>query len=139
VIGDAKDFVLEMQVDEYDILKVKEGSEVIVSLDSYKGKVFDAKVVKINPLMNERSRTFLVEAEFVKQPPRLYPNITFEASIVIRTKNKALLVPRNYVVNDSVIVESSGDKVPVRTGLKDYKQVEIISGISPDDEILKPK
>lgn len=138
VIGDAGNFILELQVDEYDILKIKKGQLVMVTMDSYKGQVFEATVTKINPLMNERSKTFLVEAEFVKTPEVMYPNITFEANIVISTKNNALLIPRNYLLNDSIVIKANGDKVRVKTGLKDYKKIEIISGISSTDELIKP-
>jgi len=138
VIGDSKNFILEMQVDEYDILKIEKGLAVLVTLESYKGKVLNAIVSKINPLMNERSRTFLVEAEFTDPPIRLYPNITFEASIVIRTKQKALLIPRVYLLNDSLVIKKNHDTIVVKTGLKDYKKVEILSGLSPDDELIKP-
>lgn len=138
VIGDAHNFVLEMQVDEFDILKIKKGLPVLITLDSYKGRVFEAKVTKIDPLMNERSKTFLVEAEFLQKPEVLYPNITFEANIVLQTKEKALLVPRNYLIGDSMIIKANGDKVRVKTGLMDYKKIEILSGISANDEIIKP-
>jgi multidrug efflux pump subunit AcrA (membrane-fusion protein) len=138
IIGDAKQFVLEMQVDEYDILKVKMGLPVLVTMDSYKGKVFDAVVTKINPLMNERSKTFLVEATFTKQPETLYPNISFEANIVIQSKEKALLIPRNYLLSDSLVVKSNGDTLVVKTGLRDYQKIEILSGISANDELIKP-
>jgi len=138
VIGDAKKFILEMQVDEYDILRVKKGLPVVVVLDSYKGKVFEAMVTKIDPLMNERSKTFLVESEFIQQPEVLYPNVTFEANIVIALKKKAILIPRNYLLHDSIVVKSNGDKVVVKTGLKDYEKIEIISGISVEDELIKP-
>jgi HlyD family secretion protein len=139
IIGDARHFYLEMQVDENDILKVKKGLPVLVTMDSYKGKVFDAQVAKVYPYMNERSKTFLVEAEFTRQPATLYPNVTFEANIVLQTKDKALLIPRNYLLNDSIALKSNGDQVVVKTGLKDYRQVEIISGLSAEDELLKPK
>ncbi len=138
VIGDASNFVLEMQVDEFDILKIKKGLPVLITLDSYKGRVFEAKVTKIDPLMNERSKTFLVGAEFIQKPEVLYPNITFEANIVLQTKEKALLVPRNYLIGDSMIIKANGDKVAVKTGLKDYKKIEILSGLSANDEIIKP-
>jgi len=138
VIGDAKHFTLEMQVDEYDILKIRKGQPVLVTLDSYKGKVFDASVTKINPLMNERSKTFLVEAEFVDQPDVLYPNISFEANIVLYSKEKALLIPRNFLLHDSIVIKANGDKVPVKTGLKDYQKIEILSGITEQDELIKP-
>lgn len=138
IIGDAEHFVLEMQVDEYDILKVEKSLKVLVTMDSYKGKVFDAVVTKIDPLMNERSKTFLVEATFTQAPERLYPNVSFEANIILQTKDKALLIPRNYVINDSFVLKENGDKVAVKTGLKDYKMIEILSGISAEDELKNP-
>jgi multidrug efflux pump subunit AcrA (membrane-fusion protein) len=138
VIGDATIFILEMQVDEYDILLVKKGLKVLVKLDSYKNKVYEAKVSRINPLMDERSKTFLVEAEFVDPPQRLYPNITFEASILIQSKSKAMLIPRNYLLHDSMVLKVNGDTVIVKTGLKDYQKIEILSGITEKDELLKP-
>jgi RND family efflux transporter MFP subunit len=138
IIGDPKHFILEMQVDEYDIIKIKKDQLVYITLDSYKGKVFEAKVSKINPIMNERSKTFLVEATFINQPEVLYPNITFEANILLQTKYKAILIPRNYILNDSIVMKKNGDKITVKTGLKDFQKIEIISGITADDELIKP-
>ena len=139
VVGDAKQFVLEMQVDEYDIIKIKKGLPVLITLDSYKKVVFNALVTKINPLMNERSKTFLVEAEFVTQPDILYPNITFEASIIINTKEQAILIPRNYLLNDSMVMRPNGEKIFIKTGLKDYQKIEVLSGLKETDEISKPE
>jgi HlyD family secretion protein len=139
VIGDAKIFVLEMQVDEYDILKIRNGLLVLVSMDSYKNKVFEARITKVFPIMNERSKTFLVEAVLTNPPTVLYPNISFEANIVLQTKSNALLIPRNYLLNDSLVIKKNGDKVVVKTGLKDYQKVEILSGINVEDELKKPE
>ncbi len=138
IIGDKKQFILEMQVDEFDILKIKPGARVLVTMDSYKGQVFDSRVTRIFPYMNERSKTFLVEAEFTNQPETLYPNITFEANIILQQKENTLLIPRNFLLHDSLVIKSSGDTVVVKIGAKDYKQVEIISGIKAEDELLKP-
>ncbi len=138
VIGAADKFILEMQVDENDILMIRNGQKVVVNLDSYKGKVFEAMVTRINPLMNERNKTFMVEAEFIKRPERIYPNITFEANIVIQEKSGVLLIPRSYLLKDSLVIKSNGDTVVVKTGLKDYQKVEILNGINKDDELLKP-
>jgi multidrug efflux pump subunit AcrA (membrane-fusion protein) len=139
VIGDANQFVLEMQVDEYDITQIRKGQKVIVSMDSYKDQVFEASVTRISPMMNERTKTFTVEARFVKQPPVLYPNISFEASIVLRTKEKALLIPRSFLQDNNMVVLSDGRKVKVTTGLKDYRKVEILSGLKPEDELIIPE
>ena len=41
-------------------------------------------------------------------------------------------------LNLSEIRTINGDKVVVKTGLKDYEKIEIISGISVEDELIKP-
>lgn len=139
VIGSAEDFILEMQIDESDILLVKQGMKVLVNLDSYKDRVFEAVLTKINPLMNERTQTFMVEAEFIQKPERLYPNTTFEASILIQTKDKALLIPRRYVFKDSLVLKANGDTQLVKIGLKDYQKVEILKGLQETDELILPQ
>jgi multidrug efflux pump subunit AcrA (membrane-fusion protein) len=139
IIGAANHFILEMQVDEYDIFRIKNDLQVLVSMDSYKGQVFEARITKIFPIMNERSKSFLVEAEFVKRPERLYPNVTFEANIVLMKKDKALLIPRNCLINDSTVKLVDGSEKHIKTGLRDYQMIEVLSGLSTNDEIIKSK
>jgi multidrug efflux pump subunit AcrA (membrane-fusion protein) len=138
LLGDARHFVLQMQVDEADIVKIRPGQQVLVTLDSYKGQVFTARVTTVSPIMNTASKTFLVEAEFIRQPPVLYPFISFEANIVLQTKPRALLIPRPLLLNDSTVLKSNGQQVRVKTGLRDYRMVEIVAGLSPDDELKAP-
>lgn len=138
-IGDATHFLLELQIDEYDIVKIKLGQKVLVSMDSYKGRIFEATISKIDPLMDSHSKSFTVEAEFVSQPPVLYPNLTVEANIIIATKENALTIPRNYLVNDSLVLIAKDKMKPVTTGLKDYQKVEIIKGLTANDIIYKPQ
>ena len=138
-IGDAFIFLLEMQIDEYDVAKVKLGQKVLLTMDSYKNEVFEARVSKINPMMNERSKSFTIEAEFIKQPSVLYPNLTAEANIIIQVKQNALTIPRIYLLNDSQVLVGKNKKQQVVTGLKDYQKVEIVKGITAKDFIFKPQ
>ncbi len=138
VIGEADNFYLEMHVDEYDITRLVKGQKIALSMDSYKGQIFEAVVRKVNPLMNERSRSFMVDADFIRRPPTLYPNLTFEANIIIQSKEKALTIPRTYLTEDSFVWISEKEKKKVVTGLKDYQKVEIISGLAVGDTIYKP-
>ncbi len=138
IIGDAANFFLELQVDEYDIASLKINQKIIVKLDSYKGQVFEAKVSKINPIMNEKSKSFTIEADFVSKPPTLFPNLSTEANIVLQTKDKAILIPRSYLIDDEYVMMENKEKRKVVTGLKDYQKVEIIKGLTMQDVILKP-
>ncbi|WP_170934888.1 efflux RND transporter periplasmic adaptor subunit [Hymenobacter gelipurpurascens] len=139
VLGEGRHFVLEMQVDEADIVHIRPGQQVLVTMDSYRGQVFPARVTAVVPLMNANSKTFVVEARFVRQPPVLFPFLSFEASIVLRTKSKALLIPRRLLLNDSTVLNSQGQPVRVKTGLSDYQMVEIRAGLSPADVLTAPE
>ena len=138
IIGDSKNFYMELQVDEKDILKIQKGQKVIATIGSYKNQTFEGNITDIYPIMNERTQSFTINAVFVNTPPLLYPNITLEANIIIETKNNTLLIPRNYTINDKFIIKKNGDTVAITTGLKDYKKIEILSGISANDQLLKP-
>jgi HlyD family secretion protein len=138
ILGDASEFILEMKVDEFDIVRLREGQKVLFTMDSYKGQVFEAIVTKIEPLMNEQSRSFTVSAQFISKPAVLYPNLSAEANIVINTKERALTIPRNYLIGDSVVLVNKDERRRVNIGLRDYQKVEILSGLSASEVIYKP-
>lgn len=138
VMGNHSEFKLKLQIDEYDIVKIKLGQQITVKLDSYKGTVFQAKVTKIIPYMNERSKTFTIEGSFVNPPPILYPNLTFEATILIHKKQNALVLPRELLSQEQFVTDKEGKKHFVKIGLKDYNSVEILSGISENTVLIYP-
>jgi multidrug efflux pump subunit AcrA (membrane-fusion protein) len=139
IIGDHSAFLLELQVDEYDINSIKIGQKIALSMDSYKGQVFQCLVSKINPIMNERTKSFTIEARFMDPPKTLYPNLTCEANIIIQQKTKSITIPRAYLLDGNYVYLEKDKKTKVVTGLKDYQKVEILGGITTSDYIYKPK
>ena len=139
IIGEKNSYVLELNVDENDMVLVKIGQTMQVSLDSYKGQVFEATVDKIYPIMDVRSRTFKIEAHFIKPPQQLYPNLTAEANIIIQTKKNVLSIPKSYLVDQQYVLVNEDEKRKVKIGLNDYNHVEILEGLNADETIYKPK
>ena len=137
-VGSADKFVIEMLVDEVDIVRIKEGQQVLVSLDSYEGQVFSARVSKVYPKKDERNQTFTVEALFQKEPEVLYPGLSGEANIVIAQKKKALVIPKEYLINGDKVRTDDGLR-QVKTGLQSLDSIEIISGLSEATNIYKPE
>lgn len=137
-IGKSNTFILELDVDENDMVRVVLGQNIVVTMDSYKGTVFDAVVSKIYPIMDERSRTFKIEAQFAKAPPKLYPNLTAEANIVIQTKKNALTIPKEYLIEGTYVLVNKDEKRKVKVGLSDYKKVEILEGLQANETLYKP-
>jgi len=139
IIGDANNFYVELQIDEFDITKIVKGQKVLVSMDSHKGESYEAVIEKIYPIMNERTRTFKAEASFIKNPENIYPNLSAEANIIIQIKNKVLTIPRSYLIEDSYVLLSNMEKRKIIVGLKDYDKVEVLKGLSEKEEIAKPE
>jgi HlyD family secretion protein len=138
LIGRAEDFIIELLVDEYDIARLRTGQQVIVTMDSYKGQAFEAVISRIHPLMNERTRSFTVEAVFTRGPEILYPNLSVEANIVLQTKKNALTIPLSYLVENTYVLVEEKNKKKVTTGIRDLQRVEITSGLDTAAYIYKP-
>ena len=137
IIGYAHNFYIEMQVDEYDISKLKKGQKVMISMDSYKGKVFEAIINKVYPIMNPKSKSFKVDALFTEQPENLFPNLSAQANIIIEVKEKAITIPRAYLIDNEYVYLDNKEKRKVKVGLIDYEKVEILSGITTSDALVK--
>lgn len=138
IIGKENSYLLELEVDENDMVKVVLGQKIVVTLDSYKNQVFEAIVDKIYPIMDERSRTFKIEAHFTKVPPKLYPNLTVETNIIIQTKENVLTIPKSYLIDNNFVLMENMEKRRVTIGLSDYNHAEILSGLSANETIVKP-
>jgi multidrug efflux pump subunit AcrA (membrane-fusion protein) len=138
IIGKTDAFFIELEVDENDMVRVVLGQKVLVTLDSYKKQVFEAVVDKIYPIMDERSRTFMIEAHFVKPPSKLYPNLTAEANIIIQTKKNSLTIPKSYLLPGDSVLIAKDQKRKVTVGLSDYQKVEILSGLQAGETIYLP-
>ncbi|HND16794.1 MAG TPA: hypothetical protein PLQ17_07890, partial [Saprospiraceae bacterium] len=61
------------------------------------------------------------------------------ANILIKEKKNALLIPRSYLLDEKYVLLENGKKAEIKTGIKNYEKVEIISGVNQNDVILKPK
>ena len=137
-IGSASKFVIELLVDEEDIVKISLNQEVIITLDAYKGSVFNGKVSKIFPKKDERNQTFVVEALFEESPKTLYPGLSGEANIIIATRKNVLTIPKDYLIDGNNVKTDDG-LFTVETGLQNLEYIEIVSGISEDTNIHKPE
>jgi multidrug efflux pump subunit AcrA (membrane-fusion protein) len=133
-----QNYIIELNVDEFDIVKIRKGQKVLIRMDSYENRAFEAEVSFIYPIMNERTRTFKVEAVFTKRPEVLYLNLTLEANIIIQERKHVLTIPTSYLLNDSFVLLEDGTERLLKIGLQDYNITEIVSGIDEDTKVRMP-
>lgn len=139
IIGESEQFEIELQVDENDITRLKTGQRVFITMDSYRDKVFDAEITRVEPFMNQRTRTFKVVAKFHEKPPTLYPNLTVEANVLTNQKEKALTIPAPYLLKNNFVLTSPTDSTKVTVGIANMQWVEITGGLHENQEIYLPE
>jgi multidrug efflux pump subunit AcrA (membrane-fusion protein) len=138
VIGSSNEFKIKLLIDEGDIAKVEKGQEVIVKLEAYPGKYFEAEVIRISQKMDDRTQTFEVLATFRETPKKLFMGLTGEASIVVKEQKEALVIPNSYI-NEKGEVETAEGYKKVKIGVRSLSKVEIIKGLKEGDVIYKPE
>jgi HlyD family secretion protein len=142
-------YEIEAKVPEIDIVKIKVGDMVGVTLDSYgESVVFPATVSRINPTATTEGTVpvYKVIVTFVDDDTRIKQGMTANVTILTDEKTKALVVPSRFVM----VVSGQQGKVIV---LQDKKQevrdvvlgvrgdkglAEVISGIQEGETVVAP-
>ncbi len=137
-IGSSRRFVIRMQVDEVDIVRIRKGQKVWISLDAYEKQVFEALVKSVIPKMNEQTQTFWVEASFVEAPEVLYSGLRGEANIIIQQKERTLVIPKAYLNERNEVRTEQGYRQVV-LGLRSLEMVEVLEGVDSSTYILRPQ
>lgn len=140
-LGAADSFEVEMLVDETDIILISKGQPVVYELDALEDTAFQGTVKEIYPRINPVDKTAKVVATIDPVAYDLYPGMSLEANIIIQEKKDILVVPVEYVSMDGTVIVKKGSKketVKVKTGIRDLKYAEIVSGLEENDHILSP-
>lgn len=139
VLGKKDGFYLELNVDELDVQRVKEGQKVLVKVDAYPGKVYAATVTQVYPLIDKRQQSVRVDAALNDSLPGWFSGLALEANIVIREKENAIVIPKNVLMDgDSVIIKTDDGekKVKVDVGIETLDAVEVLSGVDTSSQLI---
>lgn len=142
-------FEIQAKVPEIDIVKLKVGANVDVTLDAYgKAVIFPATVTRINPtaIVEGSVPFYKVIITFVGKDVRIKSGMTANVNIVTESKTQALTLPSRFV---EIKNEQNGSVVVVKDGVATKKEVtlgvrgqdgliEILSGLVPDEEVMAP-
>ena len=131
LIGSGR-MIAKLLVDEDDLGKIKQGQEVLITMDAYPEKIFHARIEKIYPLLNKVEQSFRVDAVFEDEMPVKLYGLNIEANIVL-DKKQALVIPKKALLKgDSVLVKqgTATAKVKVTTGAADDEYVQVTAGLT---------
>jgi len=138
--------IVKAQVDETDIGKVKLGQDAVISLDAYPQVKAEAKVDHISYESNIVNNVTIYEVDILPQevPDVFRSGMSANVEIVERSKDDILLIPLAAIKQDKegsfVLVSQAGGrktfKKKVELGISDEQNVEVISGLGPQDKII---
>jgi multidrug efflux pump subunit AcrA (membrane-fusion protein) len=130
---------------EMDVVKVKPGQKVTLTLDAFPDKTFTGQVLAINTNGQSSSGVTSYPTIIVLDSSlsNMYPNMSVSANIIIDSKEDVLLIPTSAISTDSdgnsivkVMKNNQASQVTVETGLSDSTNTEIISGLSEGDTVV---
>ena len=131
---------------ERDLRLVEEGVRARIEVDAFPAESFAGRVARIAPVLDPATRTAEIEIEVPNPDYRLKPGMYARVSLVVGSKSRALVVPREAVVIRTAArgvfrVDASGGRptaqfVSLVTGLEDERHVEVLEGLAEGDRVV---
>lgn len=137
-------YQIKVDIYEEDIVKVKPGQEVEISLTAFPNSPLKGKVSSISPAEKiiDGVVYYEVTIEFIEKREGIKPGMTADIIINTAKKENVLIVPKEAVeeIDSKKIVQvKKGDKIlkqEIKTGLEGEDYYEVISGLKEGDEVV---
>jgi multidrug efflux pump subunit AcrA (membrane-fusion protein) len=121
---------------------VRVGREVKLGLEAFPGRVFTGRISRINPSVDEKNRTFEIEALVTNGAAELKPGSFVKATIQTDKEDSILAVPYSaaiYLFGAYKVFVIQGNTIKereVKLGDRMGEFVEIIEGLRADEKIV---
>ncbi len=144
-LADMNDMIFEGLVDESEVGKLRQGMELILNVGALEGKPFKATLEFISPkgVTDQGTIKFTIRAA-VQLDKELFlrSNYSANADIVLDKREDVLAINEgNLIIEEKgtfVEVETGPqqfEKRAIETGLSDGINIEVVSGLQPEDKI----
>ena len=139
---DTKNLKVDLSFPEYLSPKLKKGLEVRITSPTNPDEIVISKIKDIKPNIDSRNKSLTTIIDF-ENPGTWLPGASSRATVVFSKFENAIVVPQISVVRRSigeVIYVVKGNTVketPVKTGLRKEGYIQILEGITLNDEIVK--
>jgi HlyD family secretion protein len=133
-------------IDEVDAADIRLNMPAKVTLDAFRGRVFEGKVSRIAPYVKEfekQARTVDIDVTFSELPEDVVLLIGYSADIEIILDQHAdvLRVPTEVIIDGDKVLRydpasESLEQISITPGLANWTYTEVTSGLNEGDEVL---
>jgi RND family efflux transporter MFP subunit len=146
-LADTDDMRAEVDINEADIAKVGIGSPVVVALDAYPDKQFDAALVKVYPAADRQKGTVKIEVQIARPDlqiikPEMSAKVSFLENQPAATQQPRITVPKGAVriaegaTSVWTVREGIVHRVGIVRGQETETGIEIKQGLHDGDVVV---
>lgn len=148
-IGNTNNLYIESEILVGDAVKIKEGSEVIISSNDLNIVDLKGVVNKIHPTAYSKVSDLGIEQKRIKidividqLDVQLKPGYELDLDIILERKENTLIIPENALFemdNKEYVFIVDNSKVALRevvTGIESQRQIQIIEGLKEGDLVI---
>jgi membrane fusion protein (multidrug efflux system) len=123
---------------------IQVGQNVSISVEAYPDRTFTGRISRINPSVDQQTRTFEAEALIANNDGKLKPGFFVKATIPSGLVDKVLFVPDRavqYSYGVYKVFVADGPRLKeqeVRVGEHPGQQMEIVNGLKEGEEVALP-
>ncbi len=133
------------QVPDRDVPLTNVGDAAEITLDALGDEVFKGKVSRFAETEDPTSRTMHTEIDLANPNEKLRPGMYGIAKIILDTSIKSSTLPASCLVGESrdgnadvfIVRDGKARKVQIKVGVDDGLRVDVISGITPRDDVIR--
>ena len=141
-IGSLTDLKITTNVAEKYSSFLKVGLPAYITITSNPER-FNAKTVKISPVVNKNNRTIQVELKFEKYDPIFKPGMFATVDLVVQEQNDTFVIPKTAIKNfnnkETVFIvdeNNQAQRVEVTTGISNDLDIAVTSGLKEGMKVV---
>jgi|DewCreStandDraft_3_1066083.scaffolds.fasta_scaffold01719_6 HlyD family secretion protein len=142
-LADLREVWVNADIDEGDLGKVRAGQRVEVTADAFPGRTFQGEITRLGRAVEVRPAARVARARIdLSGPTPLLPGMSVDVDIIVRSKEDALQIPLDalvedegntkvFVVNDGVVWSKK-----IRVGVRGTDRVEVVEGLQAGERVV---
>ena len=141
-LEDMSSLKLDFRLPENYFGKVKLGQLVEIKTDAVPGHAFRARLIAVDPLVDQAGRSLSLRAILDNTQGKLRPGMFANVRLILSERDGAMTIPEEALVPLGAdqyafkVVEGKVQRVLVKIGLRRNAKVEVTSGLRPGDEVV---
>ena len=149
-IIDPQSLYFKSQIDQEDVVRIKVGDKAKIKIDSFPDKTFDSEIIYISftPIAGQSSTVYEVRFKLPLENNDLQYRLAMDGDvdIILKEITDTMVLPLESVYQDldesyvfTIDQNKKLIKKIVKTGIETDTEIEILEGVTEDDQIVTQK